>query len=326
MKIIWRRELAWIAIVLILVISAGCPEKAQAERSEIEDTSINVQGYTMEVFLSQPEKIENELVAIEGYAKFEQNGMILYYTKNDYLYDTKENAVWLPERGDLSIEEYFQDELIYKGEKGLVNGNFYSVRGIVQKQESPYAAVAVYCRINYDVWNRANPSPKTVKMYGEPTEQEAERVSIYRLLADPWSYDGKKIRIEGYSYQESSPICPNTENSHSTIKWASEMYGHPTEWKMAYADIVDKYSQMEKYKKVPSDNLRLLLESAIYSTKARLNIEMMFYMHHIENYLLEETGVSYVYWPRRITIQEKDIEKCESYMNAYAQMYCEEEG
>ena len=49
-------------------------------------------------------------------------------------------------------------------------------------------------------------------------------------------------------------------------------------------------------------------------------------MHHIENYLLEETGVSYVYWPRRITIQEKDIEKCESYMNAYAQMYCEEEG
>ena len=89
MKIIWRRELAWIAIVLILVISAGCPEKAQAERSEIEDTSINVQGYTMEVFLSQPEKIENELVAIEGYAKFEQNGMILYYTKNDYLYDKR---------------------------------------------------------------------------------------------------------------------------------------------------------------------------------------------------------------------------------------------
>ena len=70
------------------------PETGYAEK--IDYSKMNM--YAMETIIAQPEKIENEWVCLSGYAKFEENGMALYKTEKDYKYDTKENAVWLPER------------------------------------------------------------------------------------------------------------------------------------------------------------------------------------------------------------------------------------
>ena len=174
------KKWGWIGIAICLFLPASGYAKNDAENY----SSTKFNRYPMETILTQPEKIENELVPIKGYAKFEKDGVILYYTKQDYQYDTKENAVWLPERKELSIEEYFQDASIYRDISGCVDGAFYHISGVIQQnnQELPYAAVALYY-IDNDDGNKINSMPETMERYNRDNEsQKAEEVSILSLI------------------------------------------------------------------------------------------------------------------------------------------------
>ena len=98
-----KKRFAKTVAFAMIMMCFQIPGTGYAEK--IDYSKMNM--YAMETIIAQPEKIENEWVRLDGYAKFEENGVALYKTEKDYKYDTKENAVWLPEREEASIEERF---------------------------------------------------------------------------------------------------------------------------------------------------------------------------------------------------------------------------
>ena len=314
------KKWGWIGIAICLFLPASGYAKNDAKNY----SSTKFNRYPMETILTQPEKIENELVPIKGYAKFEKDGVILYYTKQDYQYDTKENAVWLPERKELSIEEYFQDASIYRDISGCVDGAFYHISGVIQQknQELPYAAVALYY-IDNDDGNKINSMPETMERYNRDNEsQKAEEVSIYRLLADPWRYDGKKVSTEVCHFQELE-MCPNHENTFSLMIFTPDIYGDEVDWESAWRDMTNRYSDQELLRGLPLEKKQFFVECAAYNVQARFQIEMMFYMHGVSQYEKCPTMTQYTYWPFKIEVHKKDIERYEQEMERLYEWYKE---
>lgn len=279
------------------------PETGYAE--DIDYNKMNM--YAMETIIAQPEKIENEWVRLDGYAKFEENGVALYKTEKDYKYDTKENAVWLPEREEASIEKRFG------GPEKQIDGSAWAISAVIQpvKKDSPYAAEAMYVIDESDkIWQNAKPQPEKRKKYNRENEkEEAERVSIYRLLGDPWSYDGKKVCVDvrgahegGYNF--------SSEDRYLTLEWTDNVYGEWLDFDAAWKEIVEEYKQDERFKNTDAD-VQFYVECAAYLTMAQMETEMMFYMYNVDvnRASLYGNSVHFACWPCKITISEVDQEK-----------------
>lgn len=169
-------------------------------QSVLAEEMIFVDDYPFEAILSNGNRLENTWTGIFGYPKIEENGIVMYYSMTDYLYDTRENAVWIKEREDYSLKEYIEDRNIKEGEKtGLA---------IVVDGKGAYgcAMSAVYLDgrkgalfENDPIYKNANKS-NTVERevwYNEKNEMEdVQEVSFYRLMGNPWEFDGKRVKME----------------------------------------------------------------------------------------------------------------------------------
>lgn len=309
------KKWGWIGIAICLFLPASGYAK---------NDIVMPNHYPMEAIVARPEMLENELILIKGYAKFEKEGVILYYTDRDYRYDTKENAVWLPERKELPIEKYFQNRLIDKREEGCVDGCFYTAVGVVQQKETgcPYAAVALYCEDNDEIWNMAKALPKTIEKYDRKNEEKkAERISYYRLLGDPWSFDGRKVCVDIQYKQEAELWLNGAEYRYFGIQCTEDIYGDTIDYQKPVQEIVDKYKKKEKFKDVEIEKLRDIVEIPIYANGIRMEMEMMFYMYEVSKYRPEKTVVNYTCWPCIIRVVDKDKEKWEKGVEELYQAY-----
>ena len=165
--------------------------------------------------------------------------------------------------------------------------------------------------------------PETMKRYNRDNEsQEAEEVSIYRLLADPWRYDGKKVSTEVCHFQELE-MCPNHENTFSLLMFTPDIYGDEVDWESAWRDMINQYSDQEMLKGLPLEKKQFFVECAAYNVQARFQIEMMFYMHGVSQYEKCPTMTQYMYWPFKIEVHKKDIERYEQEMERLYEWYKE---
>ena len=136
-----------IAACIIAMVCMIQPMAAFAEEEDLEVYS----GIPFETVIAQPERVDQWLVYLNGVLKIEEEGMVLYYTEQDYVYDTKENAIWFPEREDYPIEEFLEDYPIYKDKmkEGVLKLDVYNSIGCIMDTEGceGYAGKAYYLNI-----------------------------------------------------------------------------------------------------------------------------------------------------------------------------------
>ena len=195
-----KKHIGTMALACMVIFSL-CMPVAKMESKTGGDTDHNDDGgYMFETILSRNEDIQGRPTYIEGYYKLYDDGLALYYSKQDYLYDTRENAVWLPERKDYPLEKMmaYATDFIYSDEQMIV------VMAVIDDigKENEYAATATYIDLENiaadPVYQNANhlKSKKEIKYREEEARREPLDVSFYRLVGDPWQFDGKKIRVE----------------------------------------------------------------------------------------------------------------------------------
>ena len=113
-----KKHIGTMALACMVIFSL-CMPVAKMESKTGGDTDNNDDGgYMFETILSRNEDIQGRPTYIEGYYKLYDDGLALYYSKQDYLYDTRENAVWLPERKDYPLEKMMAYEQACAGRRG----------------------------------------------------------------------------------------------------------------------------------------------------------------------------------------------------------------
>lgn len=271
--------------------------------------------YSTMALIAQPERLENVVMPIYGYIKFEKEGMIVYLGKEDYIYDTKENAVWFPQRQERTLEERWQQGKPQDGSR-------IGLTGIIQpkREDSPYAAEALYYIDDGDTaYQNAKEQPSRTELYDRENEKEqAQRISIYRLLGDPWTYDGKKVCVADVVDKQESGLMP-LRNGELPVEMLliSTVNGEDIgNYVDAWKPLIAAYTSNEPYQGLNSEGRRYCVEMGAYIKHVRMEMEMMFYMHDPIWYYKENgteksvlEGIQYSYWPCLVQINQKDIEE-----------------
>ena len=139
-----KRRIGIMMLACMVVFSLYMPTAKMGPEIGEEVECIDGGGYTFETILSGNQKTIGRVTSIGGYYRLYDDGMALYYSREDYIYDTKENAVWLPERKDFSLKAMVQKELKYKG----IYENKQTISPLVIINElrgkNGYAATATY--------------------------------------------------------------------------------------------------------------------------------------------------------------------------------------
>ena len=308
-KRIWRAFATVMAAVCFQI-----PETGQAGR--IGDRETN--EYPMEAIIANPERLENEGVDLRGYAKFEKDGISLYKTEQDYVYDTKENAVWIPNRKG---KEPAKEQLKIWGT--LYDGQYAQIEAVIQRgeKESPYAAEAAYIINEFDeVWETVKELPKAERYNRQNEKEKAIRVSFYRLLGNPWRYDGKKVCVDVKHKQEGEMFL-NDEDDIGSIMVTEDIYGEMIDFQAPVQGLMDEYKNRKEFANLEEQKLRDIVELPIYTKRVRMEMEMMFYMHEISVFGGDKEGVCLYYWPCNIKINEKDKSKWEEGMEEIYRYY-----
>ena len=87
--------------------------------------------------------------------------------------------------------------------------------------------------------------------------------------------------------------------------------------------MINQYSDQEMLKGLPLEKKQFFVECAAYNVQARFQIEMMFYMHGVSQYEKCPTMTQYMYWPFKIEVHKKDIERYEQEMERLYEWYKE---
>ena len=197
-----KKRIGTMALACIVIFSLCMPTAKMGPEIGEEVEYIDGGGYTFETILSGNEIVKGVPMSMKGYYRLYDDGMVLYYSREDYIYDTRENAIWLPERKDYSLEEMIQKEQEYL--QPQENKQIISTVIVINelRDTNEYAATATYVdwqdEENDPVYQNAKleKARKEVKYDSEELKEEPIEVSFYRLLGDPWQFDGKKIQVE----------------------------------------------------------------------------------------------------------------------------------
>ena len=170
--------------VLCWVLTAGLLGMPCIAHAEAENQVLLESAHV--VLAAQNEKTLDRIVRVDGTLKWEEDGLVSYFTYDDYLYDIREHAVYVP------MEE-IKDRIAEDDERFLAEDTFFY--GTVDKLgENGYAAT-----LRNMTFHRPEEEDRPhVAKNPINTKENPERVSGYRLAGDPWSYQNKWVQMEGW--------------------------------------------------------------------------------------------------------------------------------
>lgn len=317
------------AFVLVLcalfVIPIGT--HAYASDSCLEE----VDSFPVYSIIVHPEKFDNQCVWIAGYVNINENGIAIFATKLDYVHNTVENAIWIPKRTDIDWEGCL--EQVYAKE-----GEHISIYLVIQgNEQKPYAASAMM--IDQDNPEKDSIFQNSEKQFGKgaPYNRKEEsripiEVSFYRILGDPWAYDGKKVKVEATFSGSGSSISANQnlvrEPGFSIIETQyvnAEFIYDSGSYAEMWNNIAIRYKQfgVGTGKGSPASDLY----GAILDGEMHVDITMMFYMYDAafdkSYYRTWDTGeqwtgydkVSPCYSIQDISIHQNDLDTLRSFMS-----------
>ena len=153
-----------------------------------------------EQIITSPQQVDGYVTRVSGIVDIKEDGFAVYYSTQDYEYETKENAIWFSEREDYPLKEFLDDNPGIK--QGQKLGYLFCV--LNGQKQNGYATTAIYLNQDWellekdDVYKQAKKDHlKPGKRYDrEEEKKEAIEVSYYRLRGKPERYDGKKVKVE----------------------------------------------------------------------------------------------------------------------------------
>ena len=325
-----KKHIGTMALACIVIFSLCMPTAKMGPEIGEEVEYIDGGGYTFETILSGNEIVKGVPMSMKGYYRLYDDGMVLYYSREDYIYDTRENAIWLPERKDYSLEEMIQKEQEYL--QPQENKQIISTVIVINelRDTNEYAATATYVdwqdEENDPVYQNAKleKARKEVKYDSEELKEEPIEVSFYRLLGDPWQFDGKKIQVE----------CRSGDFIAATEALGNEGSGLIGELAADYQLDGEKvWKKIAKKYDPDGDKDYKYVQITAYDKKCRVKITGMFYLYWLAeiDYWIEDSDAEergpwikrYRYEMIDMEVHEKDREYFQNEVNAFKQSVME---
>lgn len=324
-----KKRIGTMALACIVIFSLCMPTAKMGPEIGEEVEYIDGGGYTFETILSGNEIVKGVPMSMKGYYRLYDDGMVLYYSREDYIYDTRENAIWLPERKDYSLEEMIQKEQEYL--QPQENKQIISTVIVINelRDTNEYAATATYVdwqdEENDPVYQNAKleKARKEVKYDSEELKEEPIEVSFYRLLGDPWQFDGKKIQVECNKRDDYLTATSRLSEGNTNI---GEVFDYLLDSEQVWKKIAKKYDP-------DGDKDHTFVQVKATGERCRIRVTGMFYLYWLAeiDYWIEDSDAEergpwikkYRYEMIDMEVHEKDREYFQNEVNAFKQSVME---
>ena len=206
------KNIKFIYIVVVLFLLTG------AAKSNEERTNIDTNGsvpilylFGQEEVIMKSDKMKDNM-KIRGYLHIAEDGVLLYFSPYDYIYDNRENAV-LVDRTAMTValkEKEIENERIY-GKKVIkedMEGTHVCVSGVITSivKEDIGGCIAKIGKVLDCYWYQPKRIEKeTREIQYPPTPlsnpasywKNSRPLSIYRYTSRPWQYINQRVELVG---------------------------------------------------------------------------------------------------------------------------------
>ena len=264
-----------------------------------------------EQIITSPQQVDGYVTRVSGIVDIKEDGFAVYYSAQDYEYETKENAIWFSERENYPLKEFLEDNPAIK--QGQKLGYLFCV--LNGQKQNGYAATAIYLNQDWeslekdDVYKQAKKDHlKPGKRYDrEEEKKEAIEVSYYRLRGNPERYDGKKVKVEVvFEATEDAAVSVNQE----TLKFGGMQVEYEVNGELIEYDHMGIRAKLaEEYKQYSEPGSQMIWGMLIPGGKIHVNLTCMYYMYYEvwkDYQFIGYGGNTSVYALMGLEIHEKD--------------------
>ena len=268
-------------------------------------------GLSKEQIITSPQQVDGYVTSVSGIVDIKEDGFAVYYSAQDYEYETKENAIWFPEREDYPLKEFLEDNPGIK--QGQKLGYLFCV--LNGQKQNGYATAAIYLNQDWellekdDVYKQAKKDHlKPGKRYDrEQEKKDAIEVSYYRLQGNPEQYDGKKVKVEVvFEATEDAAVSANQE----TLKFGGMQVEYEVNGELIEYDHMKGRAKLaEEYKQYSETGSQMIWGMLIPGGKIHVNLTCMYYMYYEvwkDYQFIGYGGNTSVYALMGLEIHEKD--------------------
>ena len=276
MKRLKHLAMALVGCICAQFIGIGGALAAADEKGEY------ICGLSKEQIITSPQQVDGYVTSVSGIVDIKEDGFAVYYSAQDYEYETKENAIWFPEREDYPLKEFLEDNPGIK--QGQKLGYLFCV--LNGQKQNGYATAAVYLNQDWellekdDVYKQAKKDHlKPGKRYDrEEEKKEAIEVSYYRLRGKPERYDGKKVKVEVvFEATEGAVASANQE----TLEFGGMGQEHYVNGESTDDNYIEAWTNLaEEYRQYSETGSQMIWGIGITSEKMHVNLTCMYYMYY----------------------------------------------
>ncbi|QWT55468.1 hypothetical protein KP626_00815 [Christensenella sp. MSJ-20] len=182
----------WMLMILLLLLVLPFQMAYAAPVNEEEDLPLILYEIEMAI-VARTAEMHGQYVSVAGTAnELTKEGMCLYFDNPDFIFDIKENAVWL----DRSfIDAGGVDVPISEGEETL-SRTFLAEGYVNLNNRGPGGRYAATIQAEPVTEPFLGDATRTGGLGGDQREDAVE-VSIFRLMANIWEYQGKWVKTQG---------------------------------------------------------------------------------------------------------------------------------
>ena len=267
-----------------------------------------------EQIITSPQQVDGYVTRVSGIVDIKEDGFAVYYSTQDYEYETKENAIWFPEREDYPLKKFLEDNPEIK--QGEILGSLSGLFGVINEQiENGYATAAIYLNQDWellekdDVYKQAKKDHlKPGKRYDrEEEKKDAIEVSYYRLRGKPERYDGKKVKVEVvFEATEGAVASANQE----TLEFGGMGQEHYVNGESTDDNYIEAWTNLaEEYRQYSETGSQMIWGIGITSEKMHVNLTCMYYTYYDvwkDYQFIGYGGNTSVYALMGLEIHEKD--------------------
>ena len=182
----------WMLVILSLLLVLPFQMASAAPANEDEEPPQTLNEMDMAI-MARTAEIHGQYVSVAGTAsKLTKEGMCLYFDNPDFIFDIRENAVWLDrsfiDAGGLNIP-LSEDEQTY-------SRTFLAEGYVILNNRGPGGRYAATIQAEPVTEPFLGDATRTEGSGGDQREDVVE-VSIFRLMANIWEYQGKWVKTQG---------------------------------------------------------------------------------------------------------------------------------
>lgn len=264
-----------------------------------------------EQIITSPQQVDGYVTRVSGIVDIKEDGFAVYYSTQDYEYETKENAIWFSEREDYPLKKFLEDNPEIK--QGQKLGYLFCV--LNGQKQNGYATAAIYLNQDWELLEKDDVYKQAKKDHLKPGQRydrqeekkDAIEVSYYRLQGNPEQYDGKKVKVEVvFQSSEDAVVSANRETLKFRGIWQEDYVND----EFIEEDYMEAWAKLsEEYKQYSETGSKMIWGIGIASEKMHVNLTCMYYTYYDvwkDYQFIGYGGNTSVYALMGLEIHEKD--------------------